>query len=399
MVLALVLFILTVINLGKWSTAYVETFIFKPGTVEVMGVNPNFDTFQGSILQRRAFRTSGVFPLYGSSEMSMIKDYHPAKVFTSETGFTPFLIGKGGSQTLIHVLNLAAQGENLKGKKLAIFLTPQWYGPGGIPQSTFGGNFSPLHAYEMLENKTLSVKAKQQIAERILQFPEALNDYPYLKKRLESVSKESVEFSGRYAWQSMQDLIDFLPSRMEYTSLEIEDLQKTIWYVEELPNQAKPQHSKGSRKPSWRALEAQAVEEARASIGTNPFGMDEGFYKEHIEPKLKEKLDSDKEAKLYPSPEYGDLQLLLQVLKEQEAKPLFVIIPMNGRWYDYTGFSRSERQACYQRLNNIIKEKGFPVADFTPHEYDEYFLRDPWHLAWKGWLAVDQELEKFYMEN
>jgi len=126
--------------------------------------------------------------------------------------------------------------------------------------------------------------------------------------------------------------------------------------------------------------------------------MDNKFYLENIAPKLQEQKNSDKNAKLFPSPEYEDLILLMNVLKEKGAKPLFVIIPMNGRWSDYTGFPRTERQACYQRLAQMIRAEDFQLSDFTAHENDDYYLRDPWHLAWKGWVDVDEALEQFYRE-
>lgn len=146
------------------------------------------------------------------------------------------------------------------------------------------------------------------------------------------------------------------------------------------------------------AISCLSFEEGKKSSNNNPFGMDNRFYLEHIEPKLQEYKNSDKNAKLFPSPEYEDLILMMKVLKEKGTKPLFVILPMNGRWSDYTGFSRTERQACYQRLAQMIQAEGFPLSDFTAHENDDYYLRDPWHLAWKGWVDVNEALEQFYKE-
>ncbi len=49
-----------------------------------------------------------------------------------------------------------------------------------------------------------------------------------------------------------------------------------------------------------------------------------------------------------------------------------------------------KRQACYARLTKMIRAEGFQMADFTAHENDRYYLRDPWHLAWTGWVDVDK---------
>lgn len=418
MFLAGCLFIVTLYSFGYLSNIWIVNIYLRPGTVAAMGVNPMFDTFQGTILQKKAFQDPNILPLYGSSEMSYIRDFQPARTFTPETGLTPFLVGKGGSQTLIHVLNFAALGEETQGRKLAIFLTPQWYGSGGIPKSTFEGNFSALHAYEMLRDSTLSSKLKQEIAKRLLQFPGAYKDFPCLKEKLAAEAQPG--------WSSKLTRIIFaLPAQMEYAALTFQDAAKTQLLVAKLPVKTVARYADGSKIPSnstlsihaiketqalingedsaslrldWAKLRTEAIEEGKKSSNNNPFGMDNRFYLEHIEPKLQEYKNSDKNAKLFPSPEYEDLILMMKVLKEKGTKPLFVILPMNGRWSDYTGFSRTERQACYQRLAQMIQAEGFPLSDFTAHENDDYYLRDPWHLAWKGWVDVNEALEQFYKE-
>lgn len=418
LLIAIGLFIGSIYAFAFLSQFWVENLDLKSGTVAAVGVTPTFDTFQGSILQKEAFQSPKILPLYGSSEMSMIYDYHPAKVFTPETGVTPFLVGKGGTQTLIHVLNIASLGEEVRGKKLAVFLTPQWYGSGGISQSTFEGNFSALHAYEILRNPKLSSKLKHEVAQRLLQFPGAYQDYPYLEKVLALQGKP-----GSSA--QIAKLLYTIPAQMEYAALAFQDAAKTEWEVKRLPAQTVAQYSGNSPnlqiassqepkrnqnpvqgaaivgirttvRPQWSDLRTEAIEQGKKSTDNNPFGMDNGFYISNILPKLQERKDSDKSANYSSSPEYEDLKLLMDVLKEKGAKPLFVILPMNGRWADYTGISGTERQGCYKRLAQMIQTEGFALADFSTHEKDDYYLRDPWHLAWKGWVDVDEALDQFY---
>ena len=390
----ILLFVLSITFLILGMKAWTENVDLRPGVVKAMGVNPHFDTFQGLLLQQKAFSTPGVLPMYGSSEMSMIKDYHPAKVLTPGTGVTPFLVGKGGTQTIIHVLNFASL-KDLEGKKVAIFLTPQWYAKGGIPQSFFEGNFSALQAYQILYNSKLSPRLKRQIAERILKFPGAYSDYPHLKRLL------SDELESGYRAE-VDRTLNWVPAHMEYAALEIRDIVKTEWHLRRLSKKTINDYSSkdtSAQPVAWDKLREEAQVEGMNATTNNPFGMDNTFYQDNILPKLQEKKDTDKSDSLSTSPEYDDLKLLIQVLKEKKVKPLFVIIPMNGRWYDYTGLQRSEREECYTKLDTLIKEEGYPVADFSSHEYDDYYLRDPWHLAWKGWVDVDQKLYEFYKEN
>lgn len=97
--------------------------------------------------------------------------------------------------------------------------------------------------------------------------------------------------------------------------------------------------------------------------------------------------------------EYDDFQLMLDILKEAGAKPLFVIIPVNGAYYDYTGFPQKGRQDYYNRIKQQISESGFTYADYSDHEYDPYFMRDTIHIGWKGWVYLDEDMQKFLEEN
>lgn len=34
--------------------------------------------------------------------------------------------------------------------------------------------------------------------------------------------------------------------------------------------------------------------------------------------------------------------MMLDILKDAGAEPMFVTIPVNGKWYDYTGFPKKD---------------------------------------------------------
>ncbi|MCY7585877.1 D-alanyl-lipoteichoic acid biosynthesis protein DltD, partial [Bacillus safensis] len=90
---------------------------------------------------------------------------------------------------------------------------------------------------------------------------------------------------------------------------------------------------------------------------------------------------------------------MLDILKQAGAKPLFVTIPVNGKWYDYTGFPKEGRTGYYEKINRQIRDNGYEVADLTKHEYDPYFFKDTIHVSYKGWVYIDKAIEKFYKEQ
>ena len=47
-------------------------------------------------------------------------------------------------------------------------------------------------------------------------------------------------------------------------------------------------------------------------------------------------------------------------------------------------------------LHRIIEiNDGFTYADYSEHEYDPYFMRDTIHIGWKGWVYLDEDMQKF----
>ena len=65
-----------------------------------------------------------------------------------------------------------------------------------------------------------------------------------------------------------------------------------------------------------------------------------------------------KQADYTQSPEYGDLICFLNVCRDLGIRPLLVSLPVNGPWYDYTGFPQQSRQAYYQKIRDIAAEYG-----------------------------------------
>ncbi len=69
-------------------------------------------------LTAKMLENSQYLPMYGSSEFLRMDAYHPSNYFkVNPAGFTPFLIGTGGTQSLAHILNMTSTMDELEGKK------------------------------------------------------------------------------------------------------------------------------------------------------------------------------------------------------------------------------------------------------------------------------------------
>ena len=127
--------------------------------------------------------------------------------------------------------------------------------------------------------------------------------------------------------------------------------------------------------------------------------MDEAAYK-RLEPHLskKEGMNSDAYKGYQTGPEYEDLECFLKVCQQLEIEPLIVIVPVNGYYYDFTGFPKEARQNYYEKVRTLAESYGARIADFSDQEYTKYFFEDRVHLGKKGWVMVDESLYNYYKE-
>jgi D-alanine transfer protein len=147
--------------------------------------------------------------------------------------------------------------------------------------------------------------------------------------------------------------------------------------------------------PDWDAYLAEATQVGQAACTNNDYGIKDYYYSEYVEPYYASWQDRYSNWELSHSKEYDDLELFLRVCQESDIDPLIIIVPVNGPWYDYTGFKKSERDDYYQRIRTICDNYNVEYADFSDKEYETYFLGDAMHLGWRGWVYVEQAIYNF----
>jgi D-alanine transfer protein len=351
--------------------------------------------FKSLVLQKEAIKTGDNLLMFGSSEFEVSRNYsdHPYKFFNNKKGgFQVDLIGKAGYQDLVHAVDFGALGKSLKGQKVVFVLSPQWFTKGGISENTFEANSSEYQVYGFLLNPNIDRKLKVILANRILQISkkkpnkdfEIMRNYCQLYVKGDIFHRALLYAMTPYYWG-------------RYELLSIKDEIKSDKLLK--PNKNNTKYIRpGKAHFNWNKELKVAV--AKAKKGShNKFGMDDASYKNMTKRGLNKLKGSMKKASYRVSPEYSDFRLLLDVCKEDGIKPLILNIPVNGRWYDYCGFSKKDRQNYYNNINRIVKSYGFQVADFSKHEYDSYFLKDGSHIGWKGWIYVNKAIDQYYHES
>ena len=150
---------------------------------------------QGVAFQRAAAHAANVFQIYGSSELLVPAAPERGNIFfrTAPTGFQLSPVGVGGANPLTMLQKVGALGLHLRGKKVAVSLSPGWFFTAKPSWQGYKGNFSPMAASEMTFGTALELQdhlaALRHIRREIKPAPELhseILDWPKLIARADS---------------------------------------------------------------------------------------------------------------------------------------------------------------------------------------------------------------------
>jgi D-alanine transfer protein len=359
----------------------------EAGYVDRLATSGDDEVVKGLALNSRAFQRPDLLVLMGSSELTFQDDYHAARLFAAEpSGFSVYTIGSGYRQSIHNFLTISAMDDELKGKEVALFISPSWFSK-RIADKAYQKNFSLVQAYEFAFLAKLSPGLKQRAARRLLDLGSPGTDDALLKVALQALAAGDTRGRIRYAaaWPLGRIALQYLRLKDQV------DLFRHIRdrKLKPVPRAVKP------AVLDWAGLLERAGRDAQTQTVSNGFGIHDDYYAKYVAPNLQDLKDSARQETWLNSSEYADLALVLDALAELHVKPLFVSLPVLGSYYDYKGHAVTDRQAYYQRVAAQIRASGFPVADFGNREYEPGFMRDPWHPGWKGAVQIAQTLDQF----
>ncbi|HYY36046.1 MAG TPA: D-alanyl-lipoteichoic acid biosynthesis protein DltD, partial [Candidatus Binatia bacterium] len=256
---------------------------------------------QGLAFERAAARTPDILLLYGSSELIDPIPNRASDFFSREpTGFEVCPVGKAGTTPLIVLQKLGALGSELRGRKVAISLSPSSFLTPGVRPEFYAGNFSLPAASGTLFGNALELNLKTEIAKRMLQFPDTLGQDGLLRLAADCLA------SGRPLDRII--LIAMWPlGKLQNIILDLQDHFEALLYIlsggKLVPNWLRPLSShkihlhKGTTRDGW--------ETTAKSLDTIRPARDAAF-----------------RARVTVSTEWTDLELLFRTLTAVRARPL-----------------------------------------------------------------------------
>ena len=338
----------------------------------------------------RDILTSNITPntlvLMGSSELvaTINQDYHPNKIF-NYNDFNIMQIGTSYSQNIIQATTLGSIEGSMSKRKVAIVESIQWFEKGGTQQDAFLNKASQNHIFHMLENEKISKETKEKLINRIIEITKGNKQQNDIYKKYKSYF---IDGKGTIVDKKLMELDDAIYSFK---------LKRKFY-----ENHAKADYPLlGDKTPdyNWEQMTDQFVAEVKKKTDNNDYAVDNKYYNTYLRDRYASLKDAYKDLNYLESPEYSDMELFLTVAKELGIEVEVIILPVNGKWNDYTGVSREMREKTYKKIENVAKSHGATVLNYGNKEYEDYFLFDVMHVGVKGWMEVEKELYKFANET
>lgn len=326
--------------------------------------------------------TPNTLVLLGSSELVATKDqaYHPNRIF-NYSDFNIMQIGTSYSQNIVQASTLGSIESVMTKRKVAIIESVQWYEKNGIHQDAFLNKASQEHIFNTLANEKISKETKEKLINRVIEITKGNKQQNDIYKKIKEVF---VENKGNILEKNLLEL------ETKLYAFKI----KQKFYMEK-GKADYPLTGELTPKYNWEQMTNDFVKEVVKKTDNNDYAVDNHYYDTYLRNRYDSLKNSNKDLNYLESPEYSDFEIFLTVAKELGIEVEVIIFPVNGKWNDYTGVSKTMREQTYKKIEEIANQFGVKVLNYGNKEYENYFLFDVMHVGVRGWMEVEKELYNF----
>lgn len=323
-------------------------------------------------------------PFFGSSEWMRFDSMHPAVLAEKyDRSYRPYFMGQAGAAALSQYFGIQQITSELENKQAVFVISPQWFTKEDHDPTIFQTYFNNDQLTAFLENQSGDV-ASRYAANRLLKQNPGVSMKSIVEKlakgeKLSEFDQRMITISAQLNEKQSALFGQFsIRGRLRYK----DQVEK---YLSSLPDQF-----------SYEELENIARKEGEENTTNNDLGVENHFYNTKLKKDLKKWEGSQKNYNYLKSPEYNDLQLVLDQFAKSKVNVLFVFQPVNKKWMDYTGLSEEMYQHAVEKIRYQLESQGFTnIADFSKNGGDPYFVKDTIHIGWLGWLAFDKVVNPF----
>jgi len=326
--------------------------------------------------------------VFGSCEMG--KDDVNSAFLNKNNGFQVNKIGMNGANTIINVMSLGAIDEDVAGKKIVYLSSASFFRKTGITSDRFDWNFSERKFYAFMFNDHLSHSLKKRLAKRVSLLSESRNFL--LEKFYARI------FSSETKMVNVLSKLAYPLYYLRYKSLIVRDKYAVYQKLNEYRPKGIPEVIQPVKKNhDWEKEKLETLEKEKKK-SHNEFNILDDFYRERVVNFQLEKFKFDLSA---DSPEREDFLIFLEVCKELKVVPLIVNLPHHGKLSDYFDVkyqigNRKQRIELNKWIKETVESYGFELADFSVHEYTDYFNSRYTTTGSYGLVYVNEAISQFY---
>ena len=341
--------------------------------------------FKNQAIKQQALsdKSAHYVPFFGSSEFRRMDRFHPAVMAARYHNYTPFLFGSTGTQSLSQFFNIKSMENQMTDEKAVYVISPQWFTKKGIDPAAFKYYNGSLADLTWLKTANPHSAYDRYVAQRLVTM---LGDEGSIATYAKQIAK------GQSLSKFDKVIINLRTNMLQHEDAIFSGFQLGDNYSRHiLPNIKRlPKHY------NYDQLTKEAINEAKHKANNNRFNIRNGFYNQRVKSHLSKIKGSQKKVNYTTSPEYGDLEVVLNQFKNTNTDVLFIIPPVNAKWEKYTGLNM---QMYYQTVDKIkfqLQEQGFTnILDLSHDDNKPGFMEDTIHIGWAGWVKVDQAVNKF----
>ena len=351
------------------------------------------EKWRGLGAQQALWRSDDVLPLYGSSELVVDMQNRATEFFgTYPTGFAVAPIGDRAYSPLSMAIAIASLGTAVRGRRVVILLSGTWFIGDDTrnDQKVFRAHYSTLQAGDVVFLSGLPIELRRRFARQVLDYEPLSALGPLLGTTLTCLARQCI-FERLLPAIAPIWLLRSLPLRA-YGSVQL---------LLKVRNATVP--VRNAARVNWDELVTQGDSVWRSQSASNPLGIQDSIW--HTDRArivtTKGSLSDDQFLRFVEhAPKWQELDLLLSTLQALGARPLVLITPLKGAWWDYKGVSLAARERLYERLESATARFTFPARDFREYDGDPHFLSETRsHLSPKGWAQFDRAINAFYHDS
>ena len=257
--------------------------------------------------------------------------------------------------------DLAALGPALKGRRVVISITPTLFTYGDELEEYYIGNYSRLHAYELILSPYLSMRLKSAAAQRMLNYPKTLQSDPLIQFTLNHMADNSIQS------QILYDMIWPL-GEFQTEVMRLQDHAEVVLYIRSHHIDPNVQHI--SQKIDWASDFSDALTEEKMHTLSNPYGIENSIWEgSQIRTEVLPSIPGSSDPKflqfLQMAKEWPDFEILLDVLQELGAKPLILSRPINARFWEAVGVSEQAQNVYYVKLERHCQSVSYAIGGLS----------------------------------